>query len=119
MNIDNALEEAIEKLHEEKYKLRVYETTLVLKIDSEYGVEETLQDVRSIDGVTVVTAIDSVFRDASDAYHSLVKIKFHPPQDTMTPESYMKKILTPTIRSAQIPGTSIVKLVKKPEQIEA
>ena len=118
MNIDNALEEAIEKLHEEKYKLRVYETTMVLKIDSEYGVEETLRDVRSINGVTIVTALDSVFKDVSDAYHSLVRIKFHPPQDTMTPATYMKKILLPTIRSAQIPGTSIVKLVKKPEQID-
>jgi hypothetical protein len=60
--IDKVIEEKLELLHEEKYKLRTFQVEILLKIQSDFGVEETLQDIRSIGGVTVVTALDSYFR---------------------------------------------------------
>ena len=76
--LDIIIDEKLELLYEEKYKLRTFECELLLRIDSEFGVEETLQDIRSISGVTVVTAMDSLFRRDSASYMSHIKIKFHP-----------------------------------------
>ena len=117
MNLDNIIDEAIERLKEEKYKLRTYQIELLLKIDSEYGVEETLQDIRSIGGVTVVTALDSIFRKSSGTYLSHVRIKFHPQKDSTTPKTFVKDHLLPVIRSAEIPGTTVIRTVSDISQI--
>ncbi len=115
--IDQAIDTLMERLHEEKYKLRTFQTELLIRIDSEYGVEETLQDIRSISGVTVVTAMDSLFRKDSGTYLSHIKIKYHPRSDTITGKTFMKDHLLPTIRSSEIPGCKVIRTVKKPEQI--
>lgn len=115
--IDQAIDTLMERLHEEKYKLRTFQTELLIRIDSDYGVEETLQDIRSISGVTVVTAMDSLFRKDSGTYLSHIKIKYHPRSDTITGKTFMKDHLLPTIRSSEIPGCKVIRTVKKPEQI--
>ena len=115
--IDQAIDTLMERLHEEKYKLRTFQTELLIRIDSDYGVEETLQDIRSISGVTVVTAMDSLFRKDSGTYLSHIKIKYHPGSDTITGKTFMKDHLLPTIRSSEIPGCKVIRTVKKPEQI--
>jgi len=115
--IDRIIEEKLELLHEEKYKLRIFKTELLLKIESEYGVEETLQDIRSIGGVTVVTALDSLFRKSSKSYLSQIKIKFHPQKDSTTPKTFLKDHLLPIIRSGEIPGCTVIRVVSAPEQI--
>ena len=115
--IDQAIDTLMERLHEEKYKLRTFQTELLIRIDSDYGVEETLQDIRSISGVTVVTAMDSLFRKDSGTYLSHIKIKYHPRSDTITGKTFMKDDLLPTIRSSEIPGCKVIRTVKKPEQI--
>ena len=115
--IDQAIDTLMERLHEEKYKLRTFQTELLIRIDSDYGVEETLQDIRSISGVTVVTAMDSLFRKDSGTYLSHIKIKYHPRSDTITGKTFMKDHLLPTIRSNEIPGCKVIRTVKKPEQI--
>ena len=115
--IDQAIDTLMERLHEEKYKLRTFQAELLVRIDSEYGVEETLQDIRSISGVTVVTAMDSLFRKDSGTYLSHIKIKYHPRSDTITGKTFMKDHLLPTIRSSEIPGCKVIRTVKKPEQI--
>lgn len=117
MNLDIIIDEAIEKLKEEKYKLRTFQIELLLKIDSEYGVEETLQDIRSIGGVTVVTALDSIFRKSSKSYLSHIRIKFHPQQDSTTAKKFVKDHLLPVIRSSEIPGTTVIRVVTNVEQI--
>ena len=66
--IDALIDEKLELLYEEKYKLRIFECELLLRIEAEMGVEETLQDIRSISGVTVVTAMDSLYRRDSSSY---------------------------------------------------
>lgn len=115
--IDRVIEENLEKLHEEKYKLRIFQVELLLKIDSEYGVEETLQDIRSIGGVTVVTALDSLFRKKLGSYLSRVRIKFHPQKDSTRPTTFTEEHLLPIIRSSEIPGCSVHHIVGSPEQI--
>ena len=82
--VDQIIEEKLQQLKEEKYKLRTFETELLIRIDSNFGVEETLQDIRSISGVTVVTALDSLFRKDSGTYLSHIKVKYHPRSDAIT-----------------------------------
>jgi len=115
--IDQAISEALKKLHEEKYKLRIFELELMIRVDANFGVEETLQDIRSIGGVTVVTALDSLFRKDSKSYMSHIKIKFHPRSDNITPKTYMMDHLLPVIRGNEIPGCKIIRVVKPPQQI--
>ena len=79
--------------------------------------EETLQDIRSISGVTVVTALDSLFRKDSGTYLSQIKIKFHPRSDSITGQTFLDDHLLPEIRSDEIPGCKVIKTSKKPRQI--
>ena len=116
-SVDQIIEETLRQIKEEKYKLRTFETILLIKIESEYGVEETLQDIRSISGVTVVTAMDSLFRKNSGSYLSQVKIKFHPKRDSVTGKKFLEGHLLPTIRGEEIPGCKVVQTVSKPKQI--
>ena len=115
--LDQIIEDSLRQLKEEKYKLRTFQTELLVRIESEYGVEETLQDIRSISGVTVVTALDSLFRKDSGTYLSHIKIKYHPRSESVTGKTFMKDHLLPTIRSSEIPGCKVVRVVKQAEQI--
>ena len=118
IDLDTVIEETLESLHEDKYKLRVYQIGLLLKIDSEFGVEETLQDIRSIGGVTVVTAVDSLFRKSTGSYLSQVKIKFHPQKDSTTPKKFVKDHLLPVIRSTEIPGCTVIRVYSGIERLQ-
>ena len=115
--IDQIIEDKLELLQEEKYKLRIFQVELLLTIEAESGVEETLQDIRSIGGVTVVTALDSKFRKHLSSYLSRIRIKFHPQKDSTTPTTFIENHLLPIIRSDEIPGTTVIRSVTRPEQI--
>lgn len=108
--IDDVIDENLQRLREEKYKLRTFQVMMDLNIDSEYGVEETLQAIRAIQGVTVVTAIDSVYSKQKSGFVSTVKVKFHPARETMTPIKYINKELLPSIRDRSIPGVSLLRV---------
>ena len=114
---DKIIGEKLENLKEERYKLRTFQTELLLRIEAEFGVEETIQDIRSIGGVTVVTALDSLYRRDSQTYLSHVKVKFHPSKDSTTAKTYVKDILLPTLRSQEIPGCKVIRIVSQPQQI--
>ena len=115
---DYIIENKLRVLQEEKYKLRIFAIEMHIKIDPDYGIEESLQGIRSITGVTVVTAMDSVYRGASSSYLSHIKIKFHPRKDSTPEMKYLKRILLPHINSLDIPGVKVVRIVGKPEQIQ-
>lgn len=119
-SIDNIIEETLQVLKEEKYKLRMYQVELTLRISSANGVEETLQDIRSLSGVTVVTAINSTYgREKSDeGYTSQIKVKFHPQSEVMTADRYLLDLFLPSLRSKKIiPGTKVIR-VGKPQKIQ-
>jgi hypothetical protein len=107
--LDDIIDDKLETLREEKYKLRVFQVNVDLEIESRYGVEESLQAIRAINGVTIVTAIDSKYSEQRKAYLSRVKIKFHPKRDTMTPIRYINTELLPALRNKSIPGVKFVK----------
>lgn len=115
--IDQIIEDKLEILQEEKYKLRIFKVELLLIIQSSSGVEETLQDIRSIGGVTVVTALDSTYRKGLDSYLSKVRVKFHPQKETTRAATFIEDHLLPVIRSSEIPGCTVVRLTSRPEQI--
>jgi len=115
--IDKVIEENLDLLREEKYKLRTFQVEILLRIQSDFGVEETLQDIRSIGGVTVVTALDSLFRKNMSSYLSRIKIKFHPQKDSTRAITFVKDHLLPVIRGAEIPGCTVVRIMKSPVQI--
>ena len=115
--LDQIIDDKLKELKEEKYKLRTFQTELLIRIETEYGVEETLQDIRSLGGVTVVTALDSLFRKDSGSYLSHIRIKYHPRSDSVTGEKFMKDHLLPAIRSNEIPGCKVIRVVSKSEQI--
>ncbi len=117
-SIDDTIEEALQVLKEEKYKLRMYQAEFILQISSDYGVEQTLQDIRSLSGVTVVTAINSAYRENKMSYTSELRIKFHPQSESMTAGKYLSDILLPALRNEKIiPGTKVVR-VGKPQEIQ-
>ncbi len=115
--VDRIIDDKLKELKEEKYKLRTFKAEILIRIDSDYGVEETLQDIRSISGVTVVTAMDSLFRKDTGSYLSHVRIKYHPRSDSVTGETFMKDHLLPAIRSNEIPGCKVIRVASKSEQI--
>ena len=115
--LDKIIDEKLAYLKEEKYKLRTFQCELLLRIDAAVGVEETLQDIRSISGVTVVTALDSLFRKEGESYMSHIKVKFHPRSDSVTAQTFMKDHLLPAIRGNEIPGTKVIRVVTEPRPI--
>tara|TARA_Y100000593_G_C4311488_1_gene338595 strand:- start:1024 stop:1383 length:360 start_codon:yes stop_codon:yes gene_type:complete len=105
-------------LKEDKYKIRLFQIEILLKIEARYGVEETMQALRAIPGVTVVTVLGSSFDENNKTYRSHCRFKFHPKKDSTTPESYLKKVLLPYIRGTHVPGTRVLRVISsKPERI--
>jgi hypothetical protein len=95
----------------EEYRVRVFEVELYLRIRG--GVDQTLTDIRSIDGVTIVSSEDTTGSKQTGGYTTRAKIKFHPQQESMTGQSYVKQILIPTINSRAIPNCIVQRFVPK------
>ena len=115
--LDNVIDYHLDLLKEEKYKLTQYKIELIVSIEASFGIEETLADIRSIPGVTIVTAMASDYNKAQSKYVSHIRIKFHPRNESMGAKYFIRKILLPTIRSREIPGATVVRLASRPEQI--
>tara|TARA_R110002051_G_scaffold36221_2_gene78964 strand:- start:111 stop:470 length:360 start_codon:yes stop_codon:yes gene_type:complete len=116
-HLDNVIDYHLDLLKEDRYHLRQFKIELIISIQSEYGIEETLADIRSIPGVTIVTALDSDYNKQQKKYLSHVRIKFHPRFEGMGAKHFIRKMLLPNIRSREIPGTAVVRLVGRPEEI--
>ena len=115
--LDSVIEYHLDILKEEKYHLRHFKVELIISIESSYGIEETLADIRSIPGVTIVTALESQYNEFQKKYVSRVRIKFHPNKDSMGAKYYIHKVMLPIIRSREIPGCTVIRLASRPEQI--
>ena len=96
-------------LYENEEGIRVFEVELLVRIRG--GVDDTLTDIRSIDGVTIVSTIESISK--STGVESKLKIKFHPQREAMTGQSYVKQILIPTINSRAIPNCIVMRYIPK------
>ena len=98
-------------LYEDKEKIRVFEVELYLRIRG--GVDATLTDIRSIEGVTIVSSTETRGSLSAGGYSTKAKIKFHPQQEAMTGQSYVKQILIPPINSRAIPNCVVQRFVPK------
>jgi hypothetical protein len=98
-------------LNEEEEKLRVFEVQLVVKIQRAAGIDDTLTDIRSIPGVTVVSSVES--QRSGAGFVSTIKVKFHPSKEAMTAQTYVKQILIPAINSREIPGCIVMRYVPR------
>ena len=116
-SLDNIIDFHLDLLKEEKYKLRIFKIEVILQIESQYGIEETLADIRSIPGVTIVTALQSQYNEFQKKYTSRIRIKFHPNKDSMGAKYYIHKVMLPIIRSQEIPGCTVMRLASRPEQL--
>lgn len=115
--MDDIIDYHLDLLKENKYHLRQFKVELILSIESSYGIEETLADIRSIPGVTIVTAMESLYNEFQKKYVSRIRIKFHPNKDSMGAKYYIHKVMLPIIRSREIPGCTVVRLASRPEPI--
>ena len=115
--LDNMIDYHLDILKEEKYRLRHFKVELIISIESQYGIEETLADIRSISGVTIVTALESQYNQPQSKYTSRVRIKFHPRNESVSAKYFIRKVLLPTIRSREIPGCAVVRVASRPAQI--
>ena len=98
-------------LYEDKERIRVFEVELYLKIRA--GVDATLTDIRSIEGVTIVSSTETRGSLSAGGYSTKAKIKFHPQKEAMTGQSYVKQVLIPTINSRAIPNCYVQRFVPK------
>tara|TARA_R110000796_G_scaffold122164_2_gene236491 strand:+ start:11358 stop:12143 length:786 start_codon:yes stop_codon:yes gene_type:complete len=86
--------------------LRVFEVELVVKIKRQVN-DDTLADIRSIPGVTIVSSLRS--QKSGGGIISTIKVKFHPSKEAMTGQTYVKQVLIPTINSREIPNCIVMR----------
>jgi len=115
--LDQVIDFHLENLREDKYRLRQFKIELIIAIESQYGIEETLADIRSIPGVTIVTALASEYNESQKKYTSHIRVKFHPRLDGMGAKFFIRKVLLPSIRSREIPGATVIRLASRPEVV--
>ena len=109
---DDYDDEVYDLLNEaEESKLRVFEAELVVKIKAKAGIDDTLADIRSIPGVTIVSSLRS--QKSGGGIISSIKVKFHPAKEAMTGQTYVKQILVPTINSREIPNCIVMRYVPR------
>tara|TARA_R110002074_G_scaffold393839_1_gene580783 strand:- start:778 stop:1563 length:786 start_codon:yes stop_codon:yes gene_type:complete len=92
-------------------RLRVFEAELVIKIKRRATIDDTLADIRSIAGVTIVSSIQS--QSSGDGITSTIKVKFHPAKEAMTGQTYVKQVLVPTINSREIPNCIVLRYIPR------
>ena len=101
-------------MEQEGFETRLFQVNLRLLVDKGQGggIEQKLNRIRAIEGVTVVSHVegDSVIgKDTIEA-----KIKFHPPKGSERGISYVRRVLIPDINnSQQVPGVKVLEAVPK------
>tara|TARA_R110002074_G_scaffold21627_6_gene67031 strand:+ start:349 stop:1134 length:786 start_codon:yes stop_codon:yes gene_type:complete len=91
--------------------LRMFEVEVVIKIRKHAGIDDTLADIRSIPGVTIVSSLQS--QKSGGGIVSTIRVKFHPSKEAMTGQTYVKQILIPTINSREIPGCIVMRYIPR------
>jgi hypothetical protein len=75
------------------------------------GIEQKLNRIRSIQGVTVVGHEEGQKVGAMRVIEA--RIKFHPASDSLRPFSYVNQVLVPEINSSKVvPGVKVIDIVR-------
>ena len=97
---------------EEKFQTRMFQVSLRLQFTKGTGggIEQKLNRIRAIDGVTVVGHAEG--ERMGDRNVIEAKVKFHPESDSLRPASYVRQVLVPDINSSRIvPGVKVIEII--------
>ena len=118
--VEDALREAIRKAlkkrlvkEEISFETRLFQVNLKIQIDPNMGggIEQKLNRIRAIEGVTVVGHDEIDKRSGRSTIEA--RIKFHPESDALRPGTYVSQVLVPNINSSkQVPGVKVIDIVK-------
>lgn len=95
------------------FETPLYQVTLQLRLDPTAGggIEQKLNRIRAIQGVTVVGHSES--KEGTGINVIECRIKFHPESNAMRPGTYITRILVPSIDiSHHVPGVSVIRVIK-------
>ena len=100
------------KEQEEKFQTRMFQVNLKLQITKGVGggIEQKLNRIRAIDGVTVVGHEEGEKVGGLRVLEA--RVKFHPESDSLRPISYVQQVLVPDINSSRVvPGVKVIEVV--------
>ena len=99
-------------LYEDVDKTRLFRIEVKIRLNDAVGggIEQKLNRIRAIDGVTVVG------HDEGEKVGGLrvieARVKFHPESDSLRPMSYVQQVLIPNINSSRtVPGVKVIEIV--------
>jgi len=95
------------------FETRLFQISLTLQIDKGTGggIEQKLNRIRSIQGVTVVGHEEGENLGGKSVI--VARIKFHPESDSLRPYSYINQILVPDINSSKsVPGVRVIEIIR-------
>ena len=110
-----AIRKAVRKalINEAEFETRMFQVTLKIQVDRDKGggIEQKLNRIRAIEGVTVVGHEDVDPLLGKSVIEA--RIKFHPDTDAMRAGTYITQILVPEINSSKlVPGVKVIDVVK-------
>ena len=100
-------------LYEDVDKTRLFRIEVKIRLNDAVGggIEQKLNRIRAIEGVTVV---GHEMLPGTGAEVMKAKIKFHPPSNSTRPMTYVREKLVPEINSElpkHVPGAKVIEVV--------
>jgi hypothetical protein len=100
-------------LYEDVDKTRLFRIEVKIRLNDTVGggIEQKLNRIRAIEGVTVV---GHEMLPGTGAEVMSAKIKFHPPSNSTRPMTYVREKLVPEINSElpkHVPGAKVIEVV--------
>jgi hypothetical protein len=100
-------------LYEDVDKTRLFRIEVKIRLNDAVGggIEQKLNRIRAIEGVTVV---GHEMLPGTGAEVMSAKIKFHPPSNSTRPMTYVREKLVPEINSElpkHVPGAKVIEIV--------
>ena len=100
-------------LYEDVDKTRLFRIEVKIRLNDAVGggIEQKLNRIRAIEGVTVV---GHEILPGTGAEVMSAKIKFHPPSNSTRPMTYVREKLVPEINSElpkHVPGAKVIEIV--------
>ena len=100
-------------LYEDVDKTRLFRIEVKIRLNDAVcgGIEQKLNRIRAIEGVTVV---GHEILPGTGAEVMSAKIKFHPPSNSTRPMTYVREKLVPEINSElpkHVPGAKVIEVV--------
>ena len=99
-------------MEQAEFETRLYQVNLKIQVDRDTGggIEQKLNRIRAIEGVTVVSHDDLSQGRSRQVIEA--RIKFHPDSDSTRPETFVRQVLVPEINSSKlVPGVRVIDIV--------